>query len=1051
MNSALTSKFRGTRVIVSRSVSANYTFDDQTEAVNVNASGGPITITLPLISANIGRLVTIRKIDASANVVTIQTSGADSYEGSSSTTLEDQWALLSLDNNGSQWLTAATNIDSGGGGGSAAGGTGAVQFAVGTSFAADATNLFWDNTNDRLGIGTNTPSDPLDVAGIIRTQTGIRFADDSVQEVAAQPAYSWKTNALTAETDGRNFFASYSLIKLPDDSFFVVGGAAGSQASAEVINSTATASVATGAPTQNRSDGTRAVLLNNGTVLVVGGAASPLTSETWNPGTGLFTARGACSHVQGGGIAAQNNGNAVVFGGSNLSPLDTTQIYNAGSGTWSASGNMIVGRGSFGKSVRVTGGTIGRVFVAGGIVAGGDQTNTTELYDGDTGTWTAKATMATARSDSANVLMADGKVMVAGGFNTSGSVILSTVEIWDPVANTWATTGNLNFPRAGGHAVLLSDGRIVLGGGFPTIGTDRNVLTEIYSPVTGKWTILTEGLNYTPASPSDPGHAVYGADLQVLTGVTGIGAVIAVGGMGSFWPAGVNIRDIRQLKLDTFPSKLLTFTLKQALDSQGATPFIFSTNLNSSLGPGKTLNFQSPEPTFDPLLLISADSSANPTYGSGVSIGGDTFISTAVDNIFSNHVDLKAELLLDTQAGTAGQVLTSAGTGAVPVWETPDKDFAISHYHNNLSNPFNTGDVNNKWHTPSSEFADSDWTLANIATNGLQASNVNTGADTASVQFRFKLASWSRLKLSYIFEGSGNTLLLRIRKVETIGNPSVTEMSYEPFDIMLPFTTSGPTVPEEFFTLPIPPGTYTVIFQYTSADVSGEEAYIEDFSVIPLESQEWNTFLEDFMTVGGVNSWNASRLVGSNTGDATVFETQDGTGSPDSLGLLSMFAEDSVATSFCQLAGGAGFFLPDTQGPSVDFGLTLDAATAADTEIKLGFGSLNADPSSSGYVILHSTSGGNWFLESDNGQSSIDTGVAPDTSNFQHIKIEMIKDNVARAFINGRKVAEWTGVTCTVSGIPFIRVDGITAGSPAKVTLDYMHVSWLRRFGGGLV
>jgi hypothetical protein len=43
--------------------------------------------------------------------------------------------------------------------------SGAIQFSDGSAFASDATKFFWDNTNKRLGIGTATPSLPVDILG----------------------------------------------------------------------------------------------------------------------------------------------------------------------------------------------------------------------------------------------------------------------------------------------------------------------------------------------------------------------------------------------------------------------------------------------------------------------------------------------------------------------------------------------------------------------------------------------------------------------------------------------------------------------------------------------------------------------------------------------------------------------------------------------------------------------------------------------------------------------------------------------------------------------
>ncbi len=36
--------------------------------------------------------------------------------------------------------------------------SGAIQFSNGSAFASDAANLFWDDTNNRLGVGTNAPT-----------------------------------------------------------------------------------------------------------------------------------------------------------------------------------------------------------------------------------------------------------------------------------------------------------------------------------------------------------------------------------------------------------------------------------------------------------------------------------------------------------------------------------------------------------------------------------------------------------------------------------------------------------------------------------------------------------------------------------------------------------------------------------------------------------------------------------------------------------------------------------------------------------------------------
>ncbi len=86
----------------------------------------------------------------------------------------------------------------------------------------------------------------------------------------------------------------------------------------------------------------------------------------------------------------------------------------------------------------------------------------------------------------------NGKVIAVGGFDSSRRQGINNVEIYDPLTNEWRDTAPLNIERFGHSAILLADGRLLVMGGFK-IAT--NVATaagpsEIFDPVTEKWTVL---------------------------------------------------------------------------------------------------------------------------------------------------------------------------------------------------------------------------------------------------------------------------------------------------------------------------------------------------------------------------------------------------------------------------------------------------------------------------------------------------------------------------------------------------------------------------------
>ena len=85
--------------------------------------------------------------------------------------------------------------------------------------------------------------------------------------------------------------------------------------------------------------------------------------------------------------------------------------------------------------------------------------------------WERIAPMESGKGD-AGAVVADGKIMVVGGF--SGKGFLSSVEIYNPLTNTWQRGPSLQAPRSGmGLAVL--HGVVYIAGGNRGTGRLRSV------------------------------------------------------------------------------------------------------------------------------------------------------------------------------------------------------------------------------------------------------------------------------------------------------------------------------------------------------------------------------------------------------------------------------------------------------------------------------------------------------------------------------------------------------------------------------------------------
>lgn len=71
-----------------------------------NAAGGAITVSLPAAAASSGKRLTVKKIDASANAVTIDGSGAETIDGAATVSLTAQYQSITIVCDGSTWWKA---------------------------------------------------------------------------------------------------------------------------------------------------------------------------------------------------------------------------------------------------------------------------------------------------------------------------------------------------------------------------------------------------------------------------------------------------------------------------------------------------------------------------------------------------------------------------------------------------------------------------------------------------------------------------------------------------------------------------------------------------------------------------------------------------------------------------------------------------------------------------------------------------------------------------------------------------------------------------------
>ena len=86
-------------------------------------------------------------------------------------------------------------------------------------------------------------------------------------------------------------------------------------------------------------------------------------------------------------------------------------------------------------------------------------------------------TCSAGRDEHTATLLADGRVLVAGGTDSNNDA-LASAELYDPETGSWSPTGNLLKPLTGHTATLLGDGRVLV---------VSHMHSELYDPGSGSW------------------------------------------------------------------------------------------------------------------------------------------------------------------------------------------------------------------------------------------------------------------------------------------------------------------------------------------------------------------------------------------------------------------------------------------------------------------------------------------------------------------------------------------------------------------------------------
>ena len=247
----------------------------------------------------------------------------------------------------------------------------------------------------------------------------------------------------------------------------------------------------------SHGNGLSATTLNDGRVLIVGGSSLPSAAELFDPVLGQFTAIGAPLQPHGNANTGTllQDGRVLIVGGLNIpgfgiptAPADDNsgaELFDPVTLTFKVAGPMSANRNNHTATLLAD----GRVLIAGGNAEGGATAtffDSAEIFDPATGAFKSTSPMHALRAQHFAVLLSNGKVLVGGGFGDG----TGSAELFDPLSASFQTAGSMVNPsRAHSTATLLSSGQVLVAGGINFNGTIDTNSAELYDPSKGSFSL----------------------------------------------------------------------------------------------------------------------------------------------------------------------------------------------------------------------------------------------------------------------------------------------------------------------------------------------------------------------------------------------------------------------------------------------------------------------------------------------------------------------------------------------------------------------------------